>query len=99
MSKENYFNFHSKTVGKDGMKASFDLKDGDWRVTQNVDHYKNAAKVEREKEEYLGLNKKSQYRKFATIPDIIALKLLEDHDLDLHHPEFMQHPANDLHFV
>jgi hypothetical protein len=92
--EDNYFNFHSKTVGKNGMNASFDLQSGDWRVKQDVSHFKNEAKKEREKEEYFGLNKKSQYRKFATIPDIVALKLLEDHDLDLHHPDFMQHPAN-----
>lgn len=93
MSKD-YFNFYSKTAGKEGMNASFDLQSGDWRVKQDVDHFKNSAKIDREKEEYFGLSKKSQYRKFATIPDIVALKLLEDHDLDLHHPDFMNHPSN-----
>lgn len=29
------------------------------------------------------------YRKFATIPDSIALKILMDHGLDLHDPMFM----------
>ena len=30
----------------------------------------------------------------ATIPDIVAIKILEDHKLDLHDPTFMQDPNN-----
>jgi hypothetical protein len=30
----------------------------------------------------------------ATIPDIVALKILQDHKLDLHHQHFMSNPAN-----
>jgi hypothetical protein len=30
----------------------------------------------------------------ATIPDIVAIKILQDHHLDLHDPSFMQDPNN-----
>jgi len=30
----------------------------------------------------------------ATIPDIVAIKIFEDHKLDLHDPNFMSNPSN-----
>jgi hypothetical protein len=38
--------------------------------------------------------RKDGYRKMATIPDIVAIKILQDHNLDLHSPEFMHDPNN-----
>ena len=51
------------------------------------------AKIERDKQEYFGA-RKDGYRKMATIPDIVAIKILQDHHLDLHDPSFMQDPNN-----
>jgi len=95
MAKENEFKFHSATVGSvEGINAGFDLQTGDWQAIQNITSYKDQARLDREKQDYYGLNKKSNYRKLATIPDIVAIKILEDHKLDLHDPSFMRDPNN-----
>jgi len=94
MSKETDFKFHSGTVGASkGINAGFDLATGDWQAVQNIEHYKEAAKLDRDREAYYGRGN-SGYRKMATIPDIVAIKILEDHKLDLHDPAFMQDPNN-----
>jgi len=94
MSKETDFKFYSATVGaNEGIQAGFDLQSGDWQAVQDISGYKQAAQLQREKEAYYGRSK-SGYRKMATIPDIVAIKILEDHHLDLHDPSFMQDPNN-----
>lgn len=92
MAKGKEFNF-TYSGGENQMKARFDLETGDNYVEQNVDNFKEAAAVERQKQEYYGL-KNNGYRKFATIPDIVALKILTDHKLDLHDPNFGLDPNN-----
>jgi len=94
MSKETDFKFYSATVGaNEGIQAGFDLQSGDWQAVQDISKYKEAAKLQRDKEAYYGKTKNG-YRKMATIPDIVAIKILEDHKLDLHDPTFMQDPNN-----
>jgi hypothetical protein len=94
MSKETDFKFRSSTVEADkDIHAGFDLQSGDWQATQDVTQYKENAKLERDKESYYGRTKNG-YRKMATIPDIVAIKILQDHHLDLHDPLFMQDPNN-----
>jgi hypothetical protein len=95
MSKETDFKFHSATVGKDkSIKAGFDLDSGNWEATQDISQYKEQAKLDRDRQEYYGLKKNSGYRKLATIPDIVAIKILQDHKLDLHDPAFMRDSNN-----
>jgi hypothetical protein len=94
MSKETDFKFRSSTVEADkDIHAGFDLQSGDWKATQDVTQYKENAKLDRDKEAYYGRNK-SGYRKMATIPDIVAIKILQEHHLDLHDPLFMQDSNN-----
>ena len=94
MGKENEFTFRSSTVkANEDIHAGFDLQSGDWQATQDVTQYKENAKLERDKESYYGRTKNG-YRKMATIPDIVAIKILQDHHLDLHDPSFMQDPNN-----
>ena len=94
MSKETDFKFHSSTVGANkSIHAGFDLQSGDWQAVQDISQYKEAAKLDRDKQAYYGLAK-SGYRKMATIPDIVAIKILQDHHLDLHDPDFMGDPNN-----
>ncbi len=94
MGKENEFKFHSATVdAKENIHAGFDLDSGNWQAVQNITQYKENAKLQKEKETYYGRSK-SGYRKMATIPDIVAIKILQDHNLDLHDPSFMQDPNN-----
>jgi len=95
MAKDNEFKFYSKTVDKDNtIHAGFDLETSQWEAKQNVQQYIEHARLEREKEAYYGRNKSAGYRKLATIPDIVAIKIFEDHKLDLHDPAFMQDPNN-----
>jgi len=89
MAKENEFKFQSATVDpRKGIKAGFDLQTGDWEALQDVDPYLKHARLEREKQDYFGKTK-SGYRKMATIPDIVAIKIKEDHGIDLHSQTFM----------
>jgi hypothetical protein len=94
MSKETDFKFRSSTVKADkDIHAGFDLESGDWEATQNITQYKEQAKEDRDRQEYFG-ETKGGYRKMATIPDIVAIKILQDHHLDLHDPSFMGDPNN-----
>lgn len=94
MAKENEFKFHSATVGAEkGMNAAFDLETQEWEAKQNISDFKEHAKLEREKQDYYGI-RKDGYRKLATIPDIVAIKILQEHKLDLHDPNFSSNPAN-----
>lgn len=94
MAKENEFKFQSGTVKQDlGIQAGFDLQSSEWEAKQDITQYVEHAKLEKEKQDYYGI-RKDGYRKLATVPDIVALKILEDHKLDLHDPSFMQDPNN-----
>lgn len=94
MAKENEFKFYSGTVGKDkSINAGFDLNTAEWEAKQDISEYVEHAKKEREKQDYYGI-RKDGYRKLATIPDIVALEILQKHHLDLHDPAFMQDPNN-----
>ena len=90
MAKENEFKFKSATVNPmQGMNAGFDLQTGQWQATQNVDSYLKHIQLEREKQDYFGQTTHG-YRKMATIPDIVAIKIKEDHGIDLHSQTFMR---------
>ena len=57
------------------------------RVTQDISPFLEKAKEDRD---LLKTKQKhtKQYRKFATIPDSVAIAILTDHGLDLHAPDF-----------
>jgi len=94
MGKENEFKFRSSTVkANEDIYAGFDLQSGDWEAKQDITQYKENARIDREREAHYGKTK-SGYRKMATIPDIVAIKILREHNLDLHSPTFMQDPNN-----
>jgi hypothetical protein len=93
MAKENEFKFHSATVKEKGIEAGYDLATDQWEAKQDISDYKEHAKLEREKQEYYG-HRKDGYRKLATIPDIVALEILQKYNLDLHDPMFMREPQN-----
>jgi len=94
MAKENNFVFSSATVDqKEGIQAGFDLQSAEWEARQDITQYKEHAKNERDRQDYFGLTK-GGYRKMATIPDIVAIEILQNHKLDLHDPMFMSNPAN-----
>ena len=94
MAKENEFTFRSSTVkANEDIHAGFDLQTGDWQAQQDITQYKENVRLQKEKEDYYGRTKNG-YRKMATIPDIVAIKILQEHHLDLHDPNFMRDPNN-----
>jgi hypothetical protein len=94
MAKENNFVFSSATVDQNkAINAGFDLQSAEWEAKQDITQYKENAKSDRDRESYFG-RAKGGYRKLATIPDIVALKILQEHKLDLHDQHFMSNPAN-----
>jgi len=92
MAEENEFKFQSATVNpKESIKAGFDLSTGNWEAIQDITQYKEHVKLEKERQDYFGLkNNHSKFRKMATIPDIVAIKIKEDHGIDLHSTTFMR---------
>jgi len=57
-----------------------------WTVQQNEKPFLEQAKIDRE----LGSRKDSGYKKFATIPDIVAIDILHKYGIDIHDPDTMR---------
>jgi len=90
MAKENEFKFSSATIApSESIKAGFDLQTGEWQAQANVQQFKEQAKLDRDKQAYFG-RAKTGFRKMATIPDIIAIKINQDHGINLHDTTFMR---------
>lgn len=87
------FHIGSKTVGAKGLQGSFDLKTGESYFSQDTKYFEAEAERDRQFQEYHG-HRKDGHRKFATVPDVVVLKILEDHGLDLHHADFSKDPNN-----
>jgi len=77
----------------DGLAYSFTVKeqDKDFKLEQNVEAYKDYAAQQRALDSDARAGR--QYRSFAIIPDIVAIDILTKYGLDIHHPEFMNDPA------
>ena len=64
-----------------------------WEIQQDVEHI--LKEVKRDKDLLsTGRGAANGMRKMCTIPDIVAIRILTDHNLDLHDPMFMENPAN-----
>jgi len=57
-----------------------------WTVQQDEKPFLEQAKADRE----LGNKKDVGYKKFATIPDIVAIDILNKYGIDIHNPATMQ---------
>ena len=91
MPRQYEFNFSSATVDpKKSIKAGYDLETNNWQATQDVTQFIEAVKLDRDKEAYFGRTKYKGFRKMATIPDIVAIKIKEDYGIDLHDGTFMR---------
>jgi hypothetical protein len=73
---------------------SFQVKDDNkaFLLEQDVSAYKEYAAQQRDLDTMSRSGR--QYRSFAILPDIVCIDILTKYGLDVHHPEFMQHPAN-----
>ena len=70
-----------------GLKGAIDYTDSEsrWQIEQDEKPFIDWAKQERETH----TDKHTHMRKFATIPDIVAIDILQKYGLDIHDPEFM----------
>ena len=55
-----------------------------WQIKQDEKPYLEEVKREKENQ-----NNKSHMKKFATIPDLVAIDILNKYGLDIHDPLFM----------
>jgi len=81
----------SKSSNSGTLQGKFEYESGkavgesNWVITQDEKPFLEQAKREREQ----GKRKDTGYRKFATIPDIVAIEVLQNHGIDLHDPNTM----------
>jgi len=74
---------------------SFEIETGanQFRLTQDVDHYRNYAKDMRNQgRDNFGAGQK--YRPLFIIPDIVAVDILTKYKLNVHADDFLDDPAN-----
>ena len=88
-----WFNVSSATTKGEGLQGYFDIDEGEGWFQQDLAAFKDKAKEDRDYIAHYG-QRTDGYRKFATIPDAVALKILEDHNINLHDPNFSQDPNN-----
>ncbi len=93
MARWTQMDVSSATTGGQGLQGAFDLTDGVGHYQQDLTAFLKNAERDRAQEAHSG-RVAGTPRKFATIPDAVALKILEDHHLDLHAQEFMDDPNN-----
>lgn len=61
-----------------------------WKVFQDETNYLEEAKRDRENSKHK--KKDIGYKKFATIPDIVSIEILNKYGLDIHSTTFMHDP-------
>ena len=57
-----------------------------WQIYQDEKPFLEQAKIDRDRQDKRDVG----YKKFATIPDIVAIEILQNHGIDLHDPNTMQ---------
>jgi len=77
---------HSTDLGDVEGKIEFEDGMRGWSVTQNIDPFLKDAKEQRD----IGFNKKTHYRKFASIPDVVAIEVMTNHGINIHDPEVIR---------
>ena len=68
---------------------SLSLRDDKYQFTQDISVFLKQAAQEREISS-INRGKSGSMRKLATIPDIVALEIKANHDIDIHDPETSQ---------
>jgi hypothetical protein len=79
-------------INQAGLKSEFNYQTGDrdgeavWRFEQDERPFLEQAARERE----MGyLDNNSKMKKFATIPEIVAIDIKLKHGIDIHEPDFL----------
>ena len=79
-------NLHSSTA-LNGMVGEIDIRDdhSDWKIWQDERPFLEQAKFDRENASM----QRGHMKKFATIPDIVAIEIMEKYGIDIHDPNTM----------
>ena len=81
------WNIGSATGGS--MRGGFEYESGShkgdsfWQIYQDEKPFVDQAKVDREVMNRLDTG----FKKFATIPDIVAIEIMTNHGIDIHNPD------------
>lgn len=80
---------------RDGFSGTFEYDAGQvegeysWTLTQDEKPFLEQAKLDREEQSKRDVG----YKKFATIPDIVAVEIMMNHHIDIHDPNTMRDRA------
>lgn len=80
-------------LNQSGLQGSFEYESGQavgesaWKLYQDERPFLEQAKRDREATQ---LENNSHMRKFATIPELVAIEINEKYGLDIHSPDFFQ---------
>ena len=77
---------HSSTM-LGGLRGGIEMFDdrAEWEVKQDISAYLDQAKFDRENAQM----QRGHMKKFATIPDIVAIEIAEKYGIDIHDPNTM----------
>lgn len=86
----NDFKFHGNTGGS--LSGNFDLGDGSWTATQDINPVFEDIKLDKEiADDASGRpNTQMHYKKFATVPDVVAIEIYQKYGINCHHEDFLQ---------
>ena len=73
------FEYESGTVGGESH----------WQISQDEKPFLEQAKIDRE---MVTKQTNMKHRKFATIPDIVAIEVMQKYNIDIHNPEHSSCP-------
>ena len=84
-------NVRSSTGGSMNGKMEYDGGAGEsqWQIYQDEKPFIEQAKADREKSQ---ISTHMRHRKFATIPDIVALEVMQKYGIDIHNGEHSRCP-------
>ena len=71
----------------------------EFRLEQDVQHYKDYAATMREKDRYLEGSRAQHFRPFCIIPDVVAIDIKLKHGIDIHAPEFLSDQSVKMKFA
>lgn len=63
------------------------IKDGGYNLQQDIQVYKEYAATEREIDKYYS-TRKTTFRPFCIVPDIVAIDIFNRYGIDIHSPDF-----------
>lgn len=83
-----------KTEGNT-MRSVIDYDDTSNRFEVSQDITETMKEIQRDRDLLsTGRHNKHGFKKLCTIPDVVAIEMMQQHNLDIHHPDFNADPNN-----